>query len=328
MGDNSRTNHIDDEPEGEEQEGEVIELLVPESNCERLDQFVSSALTTLSRSRIQKLIEDGQILVNSKNARAGQKLKGGERIFVTMPPIAELDLQPENIALDIVYQDEHLAVINKPVNMVVHPGAGVTSGTLVHALLYHMRDSLSGVSGVARPGIVHRLDKDTSGLIMVAKNDRAHHSLAAQIQEKTARRRYLALVEGVMPMDVGTIDKPIGRHQSKRNRMALSATGRRAVSHFQVLKRFQQFTLVQVDLETGRTHQIRVHMASLGFPVVGDLLYNQKSTGNLAARERLGLNGQALHAAALSFAHPIDERLLEFEAPLPVEFAALLETLS
>lgn len=306
---------------------ELIELVVEpahESSGVRLDVFLSRKVKELSRSRIQKLIEDEDILVNDQPTKASLKLHGGERITIELQEPVELDLQPEDIPLDIVYQDEHLAVINKPAGMVTHPGAGIDSGTLVNALLFHMRDSLSGISGTVRPGIVHRLDKDTSGLLVIAKNDLAHHSLAEQIKAKTARRNYIALVDGVMKPDVGTIDKPIGRHPTKRKQMAVVPEGRKAISRFKVMERFSKFTLVKVMLETGRTHQIRVHMSSLGYPVVGDLLYNPKSSGNEAARQKLALKGHALHAAQLSFTHPTTGMLLEFEAPLPEDFQTLL----
>lgn len=276
------------------QDDGLIELIVDgtaQPGGVRLDVFLSREVAELSRSRIQKLIEDEDILVNDKPARASLKLQGGERITIELQEPVALDLQPEDIALDIVYQDDDLAVINKAAGMVTHPGAGISSGTLVNALLFHMRDSLSGISGTVRPGIVHRLDKDTSGLIVIAKNDLAHRHLAEQIKAKTARRNYVALVEGVMKPDTGTIDKPIGRHPTRRKQMAIVTNGRKAVSRFQVLERFSRFTLVKVMLETGRTHQIRVHMASLGYPVVGDLLYNPKSSGSEAARHKLGLKG-------------------------------------
>lgn len=308
---------------------EPLELVVAKDDeGTRLDVYLSREVTDLSRSRIQKLIEDEDILVNDQPTKAGLKLRGGERITVELQEPVELDLQAEDIPLDIVFQDEHLAVINKPAGMVTHPGAGIFSGTLVNALLFHMRDSLSGISGTVRPGIVHRLDKDTSGLLVIAKNDTAHHSLAAQIKEKTARRNYIALVEGVMKPDLGTIDKPIGRHPTKRKQMAIVNDGRRALSRFQVERRLAKFTLVKVMLETGRTHQIRVHMSSLGYPVVGDLLYNPKSTGNEAARAKFGLRGHALHAAQLSFTHPVTGGLLEFEAPLPEDLESLITRLT
>jgi 23S rRNA pseudouridine1911/1915/1917 synthase len=315
--------------EAGEDDGNVIELAVEkESLSLRLDQYVASKLPELSRSRVQKLIEDGLVAVDEKPAKAGLKLKGSERITVVVPPLEEMTVEPEPISLEIVYQDEHLAVVNKPVGMVTHPGAGVTAGTLVNALLFHLKDTLSGISGVARPGIVHRLDKDTSGLIVVAKNDYAHRHLAQQIKDKLARRTYLALVERVMVDDSGSIDKPIGRHPTKRKQMSVIESGRRAVSHFCVEKRFVKYTLVKVDLETGRTHQIRVHMASIGHPVVGDLVYNSQQTGSEAMRRKLGLKGHALHAYQLSFTHPVTGVLLKFEAPLPGEFQALLQALS
>lgn len=308
----------------------MIEIIVDQSMTEksvRLDVFLSRAVPELSRSRIQKLIDDGDILVNEQSVKSSLKLTGGERVTIALHEPIELDLAAEDIPLDIVYQDEHLAVINKAAGMVTHPGAGVDTGTLVNALLFHMKESLSGISGTVRPGIVHRLDKDTSGLIVIAKNDAAHQSLAAQIKAKTARRNYFALVEGVMKPDVGTVDKPIGRHPTKRKQMAIVTDGRPAVSHFQVIERFYKFTLVKVMLDTGRTHQIRVHMASLGYPVAGDLLYNPKSSGSEAARLKLGLRGHALHAAQLSFTHPETGVLLEFEAPLPEDMRLLIAQL-
>lgn len=313
-----------------------IELLVDDATDDentlpiksvRLDQYVALKVPNLSRSRIQQLIEDEAILVDSKPTKASLKLRGGEQITITLPDPVELDLKPEDVPLEVVYQDEYLAVINKPAGMVTHPGAGVYSGTLVNALLHHMRGSLSGISGTIRPGIVHRLDKDTSGLLVIAKEDTTHRHLAEQIKAKTAHRRYIALLEGVMNEDKGVVDRPIGRHPTKRKQMAVVTNGRQAVSAFQVLKRFSRYTLVAVDLKTGRTHQIRVHMASLGFPVVGDLLYNTKSTGNLTARQKLGLIGHGLHAAHLSFTHPITGMVLEFEARLPDDFQALLESI-
>ncbi len=234
------------------------------------------------------------------------KLHGGERITIELQEPVELDLQPEDIALEVVYQDEHLAVINKPAGMVTHPGAGINSGTLVNALLFHMRDSLSGISGTVRPGIVHRLDKDTSGLLVIAKNDLAHRSLAEQIKAKNCSSKLHRSCRRSDEPDVGTIDKPIGRHPTKRKQMAVVLQGRKAISRFKVMERFSKFTLVKVMLETGRTHQIRVHMSSLGYPVAGDLLYNPKSSGNEAARQKLGLKG---HAPARSST--------EFHAPRP-----------
>lgn len=312
-----------------EDESEHIEI---EASSEvaanvRLDQFISHQLPNLSRSRVQKLIDDDMVSVNGKPAKAGLKLRGGETIHITVPAVEPLELVAQDIPLQILYEDANLAVVNKPAGMITHPGAGVSEGTLVNALLHHMKGTLSGISGIARPGIVHRLDKDTSGLLVIAKDDKAHHHLAEQIRSKTARRTYLALVEGVMKDEAGTVDKNIGRHPTKRKQMAIVANGKRAVSRFRVLKRFSKYTLVEVSLETGRTHQIRVHMNSLGYPVVGDLVYNLKTTGTEAARKKLGLRGHALHAFQLSFTHPINGGLLKFEAPLPGDLQTLIDAL-
>jgi 23S rRNA pseudouridine1911/1915/1917 synthase len=244
-----------------------------------------------------------------------------------VPADVRLEVKAEPIPLDIVFEDADLVVVNKPAGMVTHPGAGVTEGTLVNALMYHCGDSLSGISGVLRPGIVHRLDKDTSGLLVIAKNDRAHQSLAQQIKEKEAGRKYFALLEGIPAPEQGTVDKPIGRHPVARKKMAIVADGRVARTHYRLLKHWHKFCLVEAILDTGRTHQIRVHMNSLGCPVVGDIVYNAKTTGTLDARRRLGLQGHALHAAYLSFTHPTKGGLLEFEAPLPADFEAAMEKL-
>ncbi len=314
-------------------EGRLIELFVDEDAEElcRLDQYLTAELSgevaSFSRSQIQKLIGSGMVTLDGKKARAGSKLKGGELIAVTLPPDVPLSLTPEDIPLDVVYEDSHLIVVNKRAGMVTHPGAGVTSGTLVNALLHRCGSSLSGISGVLRPGIVHRLDKDTSGLLVVAKDNLAHQSLARQIKEKEARRIYTALLEGTPPATAGLIDKPIGRHRQKRKQMAVSEGGRPARTHWEVLRQYERFCLIQAKLETGRTHQIRVHMASIGCPVVGDIVYNSKSTGTLSARRQLGLVGHALHATFLSFVHPSQGRLLEFVAPLPDDFQNLVASL-
>lgn len=294
----------------------------------RLDNWLTVQVPDLSRARIQKLIEDGMVHVNARTqTKPGFKLKGGETVTLVLPAPQTVDLVPENIELTIVFDDEHLAVINKAAGMVTHPGAGVTSGTLVNALLYHMQESLSGISGEIRPGIVHRLDKDTSGLIVIAKNDAAHRDLCEQIKRKEARRIYLALVEGAIEQGAGTINAPIGRHPVRRKEMAVVKEGRAAVTHYKVLKRWHRFTLIEAELETGRTHQIRVHMASLGFPVAGDIVYNKKKTGTLSARHKLGLAGHALHAHKLILTHPVSKVLLEFEAPLPPDFESALQAL-
>jgi 23S rRNA pseudouridine1911/1915/1917 synthase len=293
----------------------------------RLDQYLTAKLPQFSRAHIQKLIAQGMVLLDGRAGKASHRLKAGQMISVNVPPVKNLAIKAEQIPLKILYEDKHLAVIDKPAGMVTHPGAGKESGTLVHALLHHMQGSLSGIGGVLRPGIVHRLDKDTSGLMVVAKDDLTHRQLARQIQTKIAKRTYLALLEGDLKKDSGSIQAPIGRHPTKRTKMAVVAHGKKAASHFTILRRAKPFLLAQIELETGRTHQIRVHMASLNCPVVGDLLYNQKTTGTLKARQRLGLTGQALHATKLSFFHPHTARLLEFETGLPDDLKNLLDRL-
>lgn len=305
----------------------TIVVQLDASSSLRLDKYLSEQLEELSRQRIQKLIDDEKIFVNGKVSKASYKLVGGEELVIHIPAVKDLDVQAQDIPLSIIFEDENLIVVNKPAGMTTHPGAGVQDGTLVNALLYHCRGALSGIGGVARPGIVHRLDKDTSGLLVVAKNDQAHWHLADQIKHKTAKRVYLALLEGVLPLDEGTVDKPIGRHPTRRKEMAIIAEGRNAVSHFNVVSRYSAYTLVKVALETGRTHQIRVHMASLGFPVVGDLVYNKKNTGSVAKRHKMGIAGQFLHAAYLSFIHPVTGDHLEFHAPLPDDLDRLVKSL-
>ncbi len=325
----------EDEEEQEQQlDLDLIELTYSASQYDRnrLDQYLTGQ-TEFSRARVQKLIDDGQVTVNGASARASLKLKDGDTVIVTVPPPEVLAAQPENIPLHIVFEDEHLLVINKAAGMVTHPGAGVSSGTLVNAVLHHCQGRLSSIGGVIRPGIVHRLDKDTSGLIMVAKTDVAHQGLSQQLQNKEAKRVYLALLEGVATADSGNVDAPIGRHPVKRKEMTIVKAGdlqskaRSARTHYQVMKFFTKYCLVECQLETGRTHQIRVHMASLNLPVVGDVVYNKKSSGSLEARHKLGLVGQALHAARLTLRHPVSGLLLEFQAELPQDFERLLAKL-
>lgn len=319
---------------GDFEAGEPIELVVVAdqgfAGRSRLDQYLAAHIDELSRARVQKLIDDGLIKVNGTAARASLKLKEGDLVEVALPPPEVLEAVAENIPLQIIFEDEHLLVINKPAGMVTHPGAGVSSGTLVNAVLYHCQGSLSSIGGVVRPGIVHRLDKDTSGLIMVAKSDVAHKGLSEQLQSKQAKRTYLALLEGIPKIESGKVDAPIGRHPLKRKEMTIVKEGQRgrsAVTNYIVVKNFTKFTLVECRLETGRTHQIRVHMASLNLPVVGDIIYNRKTSGTLEARRKLGLQGQALHAARLSFIHPVTKLLLEFQAELPQDFEQLLAKL-
>lgn len=285
---------------------------------ERLDVYLSEKLDK-TRSAIKKLVEDKNVTVNGKVEKAGKTLKEGDEITVILPDPVKLDLEAENIPLDIIYQDEDIAIINKPQGMTVHAGNGVHGSTLVNALLYHL-DSLSGINGVIRPGIVHRIDKDTSGLLVVAKNDAAHVSLSEQIKNKTCRRIYLALVEGVVKQNLGTIDTFIGRSDKNRTMMAVKPDGRRAVTHYKVVKRYKDYTLMEFSLETGRTHQIRVHTKHLGHPVVGDPVYGYKT-------QKFKLNGQLLHAFRLELTHPKSGERMVFEAPLPDYFRSVLAKL-
>ncbi len=285
---------------------------------ERLDHFLASKTEIgLTRSQIQRLIRDGYIEVNREIPKASYKIKLDDRIIVSIPPPKKLEIQPENIPLDIAYEDEDLIVVNKPRGMVVHPAAGNYSGTLVNALLYHCKN-LSGIGGVLRPGIVHRLDKNTSGLMLVAKNDFAHQGLAKQFKTREIKKQYLALVHGVIRQEKGIIEAKIGRHPKHRKKMAIVSSfetrtkGREAVSRFEVRERFKNYTLVEISLETGRTHQIRVHLTSIGHSVVGDPSYGRR-------REELRVSGQLLHAERLGFVHPRTGRYLEFHREMPVD---------
>lgn len=291
---------------------------------ERLDVWLAGQLPDVSRSRIQKIIESGGVLLNGETCTTKKaKLKKGDRLTVTIPNPEPLSLTPEPIPLDILYEDEHLLIINKPAGLVVHPSAGHEEGTLVHALLSHCTN-LAGIGGVERPGIVHRLDKDTTGAIVVAKTDQAHQNLQAQIKAKTARREYLGIVFGAPRDAAGTIDLPLGRHPVDRKKQAVVPVdrgGRPAVTHWQVEERLGNYTVMLFELETGRTHQIRVHSAQIGYPIVGDLVYGRgKSVG-------VNLPGQALHAWRLTLAHPVTGAPLQAVAPIPFAFATLLEVL-
>lgn len=284
----------------------------------RLDKVLTEQLSDYTRSQIQQWLKEDAVLLNNQPMKANYKVKSGEVFQIVIPEPVSLDLLPENIPLDIVYQDEDVAVVNKPQGMVVHPSAGHPDGTLVNALLYHLKD-LSSINEVIRPGIVHRIDKDTSGLLMIAKNDFAHEALAKQLKDKTSLRKYIALVHGNIPHDKGTINAPIGRSKSDRKKQAVIEEGKSAVTHFTVLERFGEFTLVELQLETGRTHQIRVHMQYIGFPVAGDPVYGPRKT--------LAGNGQYLHAKLLGFKHPRTGEQMVFEAPLPEIFEKNLENL-
>lgn len=285
---------------------------------ERLDVFLADKLAK-TRSAIKKIIDDGNVTIKGETVKAGKTLKCGEEVIVVIPDLKPLDVKAENIPLDIVYQDDDIAVIDKPQGMTVHSGNGVKGSTLVNALLYHL-DSLSGINGVIRPGIVHRIDKDTSGLLVVAKNDKAHLSLSEQIKNKTCHRIYLALVEGLVKDDSGVIDTFIGRSDKNRTMMAVKGSGRRAVTHFKVLKRYKENTFMEFALETGRTHQIRVHTKYIGHPIVGDPVYGYKN-------QKYNLKGQLLHAYKLELTHPTTGERMTFEAPLPDYFKEILDKL-
>ncbi|MBC2582950.1 RluA family pseudouridine synthase [Clostridium sp. DJ247] len=285
----------------------------------RLDQFLSRYFEDKSRSYLQNLIENGKVRVNGVLRKSNYKLKMNDKICVIIPDPIELDVVPENIPLDIIYEDDDVVLINKPQGMVVHPAAGVYNGTLVNALLNHCKD-LSGINGVMRPGIVHRIDKDTSGILVVAKNDKAHNKLAEQLKDHSMTRAYVALVEGVIKEDEGTIDASLGRHPIERIKIAVIKDGRRAVTHYKVLERFKNNTLVECTLETGRTHQIRVHMCYIGHPLVGDPVYGHK-------KQRFNLEGQMLHAKKLGFIHPTTLKYIEFQSNLPDYFEKVLNIL-
>ena len=306
-----------------ESSNNLIEVIADLDTPERIDRFLSERLTDLSRSRIQTLIDEGYVTVNDVLCKNKKNLiKTGDRIQLTTPIATPLDLIAQEIPLDILYEDEHLIVINKPAGLVVHPAAGHSDGTLVNALLAHCKE-LSGINGTQRPGIVHRLDKDTSGVMVVAKSDRAHQDLQAQIQAKTARREYLGIVRGVPKVQLGcesgVIDAPIARHKSDRKKMAVVDDGRKAITHWQIKERLGHYTLVKFDLETGRTHQIRVHSAYMGWAIAGDPVYGYPNK-----EVSQYLSGQALHAWRLTFTHPISGAVIENIAPLPEGFEKLL----
>ena len=295
-----------------------LEVSSSQSN-QRVDLFLSQQLT-LSRSHIQKLIGSGQVTVNDKAVKANYKLALGDNIRVTVEEAVPSEVKAEDIPLAVLYEDNDVVVINKPRGMVVHPAAGNYSGTLVNALLKHC-EGLSGINGVIRPGIVHRLDKDTSGVMVAAKTDQAHHSLARQIKDRSASRKYIAIVHGNIKEEQGVINAPIGRHQADRKKMAVVFTNsKEAITHFHVLERFSDYTVVECRLKTGRTHQIRVHMAHIGFPVVGDPKYGP-------AKRHFSISGQALHSAELSFVHPVNGEALCFTAPLPDDMATIIDHL-
>ena len=289
-----------------------------ESKNQRLDAFLASSLDGLTRSQATRLIESGEVAVNGRAVSKSYKLAGGEDIAVTLPEPEPVEAVPQDIPLDVVYEDADVIVVNKPSGMVVHPAPGHPDGTLVNALLYHCVGTLSGIGGALRPGIVHRIDRDTSGLIIAAKNDAAHQYLSAQLADHTLARTYECIVVGKLREDRGTVDAPIARHPTDRKRMAVVAGGREAVTHWEVIARYPGYTHVRCRLETGRTHQIRVHMAYIGHPILGDTVYGAK-------KEVPGLTGQCLHAVGLRFLHPRTHEVVELFCPLPEEFTRMLQ---
>lgn len=288
---------------------------------ERIDRCISGLIDSLSRSFLQKMIKEECVLVNGKPIKGSYRVKEGDEIAFELPDSVEPDIVAENIPLDILYEDTDVIVVNKPKGMVVHPAAGHYSGTLVNALMYHCGTELSGINGVMRPGIVHRIDMDTTGSIIVCKNDKAHNCIAEQLKEHSIKRRYRAICYGVIHEEEGIINKPLGRHPIDRKKMAVNErNGKTAVTHYRVLQRFDKYTYIECALETGRTHQIRVHMASIGHPLLGDEVYSDRKCP-------FKLQGQTLHAMTLGFIHPSSNEYVEVEAPLPEYFQHLLEIL-
>ena len=286
----------------------------------RLDIYIAENFNELSRTMIKKLIESNNILVNDKSEKVSYKVQANDNISIDIPEAKETKLKAQEIPLDIIYEDSDIIVINKPKGMVVHPANGNPDGTLVNAILSICKNSLSGIGGELRPGIVHRLDKDTSGLIIVAKNDKAHINMSEQIKERNVKKTYIALVRGNVPEEEATINMPIGRSTKDRKKMAVTKNGKQAITHFKVLKRYSKYTLLEIKIETGRTHQIRVHMAEIGYPVVGDAVYSN-------GKNEFGIEGQMLHAYKLEFMHPITNKDMELTAPLPQYFEEILKKL-
>jgi len=297
------------------------QFIVTEQNInQRLDMYIASLDLDLSRSMAQKIIENGQVLVNEKIPKASYKTKLGDKIEIEILEPKETNLEAQDIPLDIIYEDDDILVVNKQKGMVVHPGNGNLDGTLVNAVLNHCKENLSGIGGEIRPGIVHRLDKDTSGLIVIAKNDKAHINLSKQIQDRKVKKIYTALVRGIIPEDAATINMPIGRSNTDRKKMAVRKDGKVAITHIKVIKRYEKYTLIRVKIDTGRTHQIRVHMSEIGYPVVGDEVYSN-------GKNEFNVHGQMLHSTSLDFVHPITGKQMHFEAPLPKYFEDVLNKL-
>lgn len=301
---------------------ETLNFNITEGNSNiRIDRYLAEQCPDLSRSYIQKLVKDGAVFVNNRQIKTNYKVQPQDQVILTIPDMQVPDILPENIPLDILYEDQWLLVVNKPKDMVVHPSAGHMEGTLVNAVMAHCGEHLSGINGVLRPGIVHRIDKDTTGALLICKDDTVHRDLAEQLKVHSIKRRYRAIVQGNLKEDQGTVDAPVGRHPTDRKKMAVNyKNGKEAVTHYQVLERFGNATYIECRLETGRTHQIRVHMASLGHPLLGDTIYG-------SSKNPYHLQGQALHAMILGFVHPITREYLEFQAPLPEYFIKLLDKL-
>ena len=293
---------------------------IVEESGKRLDAYITSIDSEITRTAAQRLIEQGNILINGEKKKTAYKVSNGDVITIEKEEPKEIELKAQNIPIDIIYEDDDIIVVNKPKGMVVHPANGNPDGTLVNAIMAICKDSLSGIGGEIRPGIVHRLDKDTSGLLIVAKNDKAHVNMSEQIKNHEVKKTYIALVRGVVKENEATIDMPIGRSTSDRKKMAVIKTGRNAVTHIKVLKRYNKYTLLQVNIETGRTHQIRVHLSYIGYPIIGDCTYSN-------GKNEFGVVGQCLHAKCLEFKHPITGAEMKLEAPLPQYFEEIIQKL-
>lgn len=297
-----------------------MKYLEVESDSKRIDAYLSEKLEDTSRVAIQRLVTNGKVLVNGKTVKASYKVQAGDKIEVEEEVPVEISLKAQEIPLDIIYEDKDIIVVNKPKGMVVHPANGNPDGTLVNAIMAICKDSLSGIGGEIRPGIVHRLDKDTSGIIIIAKNDKAHINLSEQIKEHTVKKTYIALVRGLVKENEATINMPIGRSEKDRKKMAVTKKGKEAITHFKVLERYDKYTLLQVNIETGRTHQIRVHLSQIGYPIVGDEVYSN-------GKNEWNVKGQCLHAKSLEFTHPVTGEKMYLEAELPQYFKNILEDL-
>lgn len=291
-----------------------------ESQGKRLDKYVTEQNTEITRTAVQRLIDEKNILVNGKEQKASYKVNENDVVEVEVPEPKKIEIKAEDIPIEVIYEDSDIVVVNKPKGMVVHPGNGNLDGTLVNAIMAKCEGSLSGIGGEIRPGIVHRIDKDTSGLLIVAKNDKAHVNLSEQIKEHKVKKTYIALVRGVVKEDEATIDMPIGRSKTDRKKMAVCKDGKNAVTHIKVLKRWEHYTLLQVNIETGRTHQIRVHLSYIGYPIIGDYTYSN-------GKNEFGVVGQCLHAQKLEFKHPTTNKIMELEAPLPEYFQEIIQKL-